>query len=207
MAATRPHLFSATGFLGEEWFVRAYWLYGTDTGAGYGRWASMKSAGSTRVPAGRIMSFDDERIYGYGRAKHASGWTGHRGDSYHLFASVKVYGKAAKGKGAKTFAWARDLPIVVRAMVLTPDRLIVAGVPDLARKDKGGVSFTNPKDGLESLRGGRGGHLSMISRTDGKTLNETKLDSAPIFDGMSVAEDQIYMATLDGVITCFGRGE
>ena len=31
---TRPHLFSPTGLLGEEWFIRAYWLYGTGTGQG-----------------------------------------------------------------------------------------------------------------------------------------------------------------------------
>ena len=212
--ATRPHLFSATGFLGEEWFVRAYWLYGTDTGAGYGRWASMRSGASNLAPAGRIMSFDDQRIYGYGRVKHASGWTGHRGDSYHLFASAKVYGKAASGAGAKgkkpargkTFAWSQKVPLIVRAMVLTPDQLIVAGVPDLARKDEGGRSFTNPKEGLDALRGQRGGTLAIISKSDGKTSNEIKLDSPPAFDGMSATEGCLYISTLDGTVVCLGSG-
>ena len=36
----RPHLFCFTGFLGEEWFVRSYWLIGTDVGAGWGGWAN-----------------------------------------------------------------------------------------------------------------------------------------------------------------------
>ncbi|MCY2991526.1 MAG: hypothetical protein NTY19_27175 [Planctomycetota bacterium] len=34
---TRPHLFSITGLLGEDWFVRTYWIVGQDMpGAGWG---------------------------------------------------------------------------------------------------------------------------------------------------------------------------
>jgi len=35
-----PHLFGVHGFLGEEWFVRSYWLLGTNVRAGWGAWAS-----------------------------------------------------------------------------------------------------------------------------------------------------------------------
>ena len=215
----RPHVFSPTGMLGEEWFIRAYWLYGTNTGAGYGKWASMKSGTSTQVPAGRILSFDDRKICGYGRARHASGWTGHRGDAYHLFSSVKVYAKAPSGpearRGAKggkkakpaargkTFAWSQECPLIVRSMVLTGDKLIVAGVPDLARKDKSGLSFSNPEDGLAALAGERGGRLMMISTADGKKIAEIKLDSPPVFDGLIAANGRLLLSTKDGKVLSF----
>jgi hypothetical protein len=202
--------------LGEKWFIRAFWLYGTDTGAGYFRWANMKSGNSSKVPAGRIMSFDDKQIYGYGRVKHSGSWTGHRGDSYHLFSSVKVYQKApspaaarrgakgAKPAGGKTFAWSRMYPMIVRSMVLTADKLIVAGLPDLARKDSSGRSFSNPDEGLAALAGLRGGSIAMISTADGTKIREIKLDSPPVFDGMIAADGRLYISTTNGRIVCYG---
>jgi hypothetical protein len=79
---TVPHLFSHTGFLGEEWFVRSFWQVGTWAGAGWGGWAS--SAG--KFPSGRILCFDENAVYGYGRVAPKSAATGHRADQYHLFA-------------------------------------------------------------------------------------------------------------------------
>jgi len=215
---TRPHLFSPTGLLGEEWFIRAYWLYGTNTGAGYGRWASMKSGDSSKAPAGRILSFDDQRMYGYGRAQHSSGWTGHRGDAYHLFSSVKVYeqpsrpaakrGRSkARAPAGKPFIWSQKPSLIVRSMVLTADKLIVAGVPDLARKDESGRSFSNPEEGLAALAGRRGGRLAMISTDDGTKIREIKLDSPPVFDGMSATEGKFFISLKNGCVTCFAAGE
>ena len=215
---TRPHLFSPTGLLGEEWFIRAYWLYGTNTGAGYGRWASMKSGNMSKAPAGRILSFDDRRMYGYGRAQHSSGWTGHRGDSYHLFCSVKVYEKPsppaatrgrskARAPAGKAFIWSQQHALIARSMVLTAGKLIVAGLPDLARKDESGRSFSNPEEGLAALAGRRGGCLAMISTADGTKLREIKLDSPPVFDGMSATEGKVFISLRSGSVTCFAAGE
>ena len=212
-----PHLFSPTGMLGEEWFVRAFWLYGTNTGAGYFRWANMKSNALTKAPAGRIMSFDDKRIYGYGRVKHSGSWTGHRGDSYHLFSSVKVYSKPqaaapaaakrrakkAKPAAGKAFIWSQKHPLIVRAMVLTGDKLIVAGIPDLARKTKSGLAFANPDDGLAALRGERGAYLTMISKADGSKTAEIKLESPPVFDGMSAITGNVFVSLKNGKVMCF----
>jgi len=215
---TRPHLFSPTGLLGEEWFIRAYWLFGTNTGAGYFRWANMKSGDSSNAPAGRILSFDDRRVYGYGRVQHSGGWTGHRGDAYHLFCSAKVYEQPsppaagrrmpkAKARTGKTFTWSQKYPLIVRSMVLTADKLIVAGLPDLARKEESGLSFSNPEEGLAALAGRRGGCLAMISTTDGTKLREIKLESPPVFDGMSATDGKVFISLKDGSVTCFTDGK
>ena len=146
-------------------------------------------------------------------------WTGHRGDSYHLFSSVKVYAKSpsppAARRGAKrakpapqgkTFAWSQKHPLIVRAMVLTADKLIVAGLPDLARKDKSGRSFSNPDEGLAALAGRRGGRLAMIATADGTITREIKLVSPPVFDGMIAADGKLFVSLRDGSLTCLGGG-
>ncbi len=98
MKETEPHLFSITGFLGEEWFVRTYWLIGTDSGAGWGGWANA----AKNAPSGRILCFDKDYVYGYGRKTVSSGPTGHRADAYHLFARDKVLAPTGPvPKGAK----------------------------------------------------------------------------------------------------------
>lgn len=56
-----PHLFSSMGFLEDSWWERSYWIYGSHfyggaRGHGYAR---------TRFPAGRILTFDEESVYGY----------------------------------------------------------------------------------------------------------------------------------------------
>ena len=218
--ATRPHLFSATGLIGEEWFIRAYWLYGTNTGAGYGRWASMRSGTSGQAPAGRILSFDDNRMFGYGRVRHASGWTGHRGNNYHLFRSVKEYnkvanppaarrgaGKARPARRGKTFVWSQEHPLIVRAMVLSGEKLVVAGVADVAKKDETGRSFTNPDEGLAALAGQRGGRLALVAADDGTITHEIKLASPPVFDGLIAASGKVLVSLKNGSLTCLGGEE
>jgi len=206
-AEETPHLFCITGFLGEEWFVRSYWLIGTDVGAGWGGWASA----ANQVPAGRILCFDEDRLYGYGRKAVASGAAGHKLDAYHLFATPKVLtstrpaprkpkarGKAGAGakrapepaKAREADLWSDDESLVVRAMVLTSNTLIVAGPPDLGRKD--------------AFRGEKGVFLRVISRTDGETLSQYKLAAMPVFDGMSAAGGRVYMALKDGTVECWG---
>ena len=57
------HLFSEIGLLDDSWFHRSYWLYGRTVAGGYGGWFQA----ARLVPAGRLLVFDDELVYGYGR--------------------------------------------------------------------------------------------------------------------------------------------
>ena len=66
-------LFCGTGFLDGSWFHRSYWLYGQTLTSGCNYWFR---AGK-HAPAGRIMVFDEETIYGYGRQPHLFVWTRH----------------------------------------------------------------------------------------------------------------------------------
>ncbi|MBL7038826.1 MAG: PQQ-binding-like beta-propeller repeat protein [Pirellulaceae bacterium] len=57
------HLFCQIGFLDDDYFFRSYWTYGRRVSGGYGAWLK---AGRL-VPSGRILCFDDDNVYGFGR--------------------------------------------------------------------------------------------------------------------------------------------
>ncbi len=62
-ARADAHLFSPTGFLDDTWFHRSYWLLGVTINSGWGAWYD----GGRFAPAGRILSFNDKTVYGFGR--------------------------------------------------------------------------------------------------------------------------------------------
>jgi hypothetical protein len=57
------HLFSRSGFLDGDWWHRSFWIYGKGVNSGYGGWYRPANF----APAGRLMVFDDERVYGFDR--------------------------------------------------------------------------------------------------------------------------------------------
>jgi outer membrane protein assembly factor BamB len=57
------HLFSPVGLLDDTWMHRTYWMYGITVTYGWRMWFE----GGRFAPAGRILAFDDESIYGFGR--------------------------------------------------------------------------------------------------------------------------------------------
>ncbi len=61
--AEDAHLFSQVGLVDDSYFFRSYWTYGRRMTGGYGGWFQ---AGRV-VPSGRILCFDDQAVYGYGR--------------------------------------------------------------------------------------------------------------------------------------------
>jgi len=92
------------------------------------------------------------------------------------------------------YRWARDVPLVVRAMVVAGDSLLVAGPPDLPGQDD---------DGLAALQGGKGGRLWVVSTQDGRTRAEYDLPAPSVFDGMAAADGRLYLSTTDGSVLCF----
>lgn len=207
--ASRPHLFSITSLLDEEWFVRTYWVLGEgQPGAGWSGWADAANA----FPFGRILCFTDKTVYGYGREKIAGGPVGHKADTYHLFAMGRRAPEPkprAKAKGQKATArgemlWSDPASLTVRAMVLAGDRLAVAGPVDVGKRHPDILAFTNADDALAAFTGGRGIALRIVAATDGKTLSECALSAMPAFDGLAAAGGSLYLATLTGQVICLG---
>ncbi len=231
------HLFCSTGFLDDSWFHRSYWLYGRTLLNGCNWWFRA----GRYAPAGRMMVFDKETIYGYGRKPHYFVWS--PALEYRLFAarrdvrpeSIQRVTAARRGMekedprwifnrevtGSRTVKqlsaadvkWSQDQPpLIARAMVLADKTLFVAGPPDLldeeaavARRFDADVQRQLAEHDA-SLAGEKGGLLWAVSAASGKRLAEYKLNVPPVFDGMIAANGRLYLATIDGKVTCW-RGK
>jgi len=78
------HLFAPMGLLDGTWFHRSYWVYGRSFAGGYnGYYQAARFA-----PAGRILTFDESHVYGYGRKPKYLRWTTTL--EYQLFAADKT---------------------------------------------------------------------------------------------------------------------
>ena len=206
---TRPHLFSITGLLGEDWFVRTYWIVGEGMpAAGWGGWANAANT----FPSGQILSFNSDTVYGYGREKLAGGPVGHRADTYRLFgvkrtAAAPPAAKKGKGKspGQAEPLWTDPHSLIVRAMVLGKDRLAVAGPRGSGEKDPNLLAFTNESEARAGFEGKKGVSLRIVSAADGKTLSECELPAMPVFDGLAAANGRLYLSTLDGKVLCLAE--
>ncbi|MDG2123898.1 MAG: LamG domain-containing protein, partial [Verrucomicrobiales bacterium] len=97
------HLFAPMGFLDDTYFHRAYWVYGKNFAGGHnGYYQAGKYA-----PAGRMLVFDDEKVYGFGREPEYLKWT--TTIEHRLFAADREAPdapapSARKGRGAASAA-------------------------------------------------------------------------------------------------------
>jgi len=221
---TNNHLFSITGLLVEKWFVRSYWIVGKGKpGAGWGSWAKA----GTSFPSGRILCFNDDNVYGYGRVKIASAAVGHKLDAYHLFGAPRKAppkpkpapqpkpkpGAKKARKPRKPAAPAKAPPLwsvsdslIVRAMTMGGDRIALAGPVDLGEKTEGAVlEFKNEPEARAGFEGKKGVFLRIVNTADGKTVSQIKLPAMPAFDGMSTAGGKLYISLKDGTVNCFGK--
>ncbi|MEW6355141.1 MAG: PQQ-binding-like beta-propeller repeat protein [Planctomycetota bacterium] len=80
------HLFSPTSLLDGAWFHRSYWIYGRM----YASSATGYYLAGLMTPGGRILTFDDDTVYGYGRKAQYYRWTTPL--EYTLFAAEKERG-------------------------------------------------------------------------------------------------------------------
>lgn len=89
-----PHLFAPMGFLDDNWWLRSYWIYGTDPvcmpAKNESGWAIWPRVGNM-LPSGRILVMNNDTVFGYGRDKYPDGSAGQirGGEKYHLFAAEK----------------------------------------------------------------------------------------------------------------------
>lgn len=94
----RAHLFSPTGFLDDSYWHRTYWMYGSKFVSG---WCGYYLAGKA-APAGRILVFDDSKVYGFGRKPQYYRWT--TPIEHHLFAADKAPPASSEQLNASTGA-------------------------------------------------------------------------------------------------------
>ena len=157
------------------------------------------------------FTFDD------GKTKDASGKKNH-GQSIGITPAPGKIGQAMRFTGvmpgapadtAVKYAWTRESPILVRAMLVADDRLVVAGPEDVVDEPTafGNIASEEVRAALtaqfEGLEGKHGGKILVLACKDGKQQAEISLDTIPVWDGFAAARGCLYMAGMDGTVRCF----
>ncbi|NQU20957.1 MAG: PQQ-binding-like beta-propeller repeat protein [Candidatus Nealsonbacteria bacterium] len=229
------HLFSPVGLLDDAWHHRSYWMVGVTAVYGWHVWMDA----AKYAPSGRILSFDNETIYGFARKpqflaqspvmeyqlykadrrpaadgaarvqKNAAEHTQYEWNQTQWLSRGKLY-KPGQLTALK-YHWIKpDLPIQVRAMVLTKDVLFLAGPADVIDEVE---LWHNPDDAelkqkavrqTEAIRGHGGGSLWAVSTTDGSRLARVDLEAPPVFDGMIAVENKLLLTLINGKTVCYG---
>jgi outer membrane protein assembly factor BamB len=179
---------ATAGMLDDSWFNRTIWMVdGRDQG--------------------ELLVHDEEGVYAV--RVHKS-----RGHGDYIVPGTNAYQIVATdrtptiprrpGKSGKlsTTAWPRSkqtrwslpLPIRVTAMAVGGPTLLCAGTPD--RLD--------PEEPWAAYEGKRGGVLYALSTSVGEKKADLHLEDAPVYDGMAVANERLYLSTVSGTLLCIG---
>ncbi len=215
------HLFSPIGLLDDTWWHRAYWVMHDEF---LSHWSGWWKVGNT-VPSGRILAYNQQAIYGFGRDAYPGGnsgqWRG--GERYHLFAydrkqtqtsakntdpmpAQKKKRRGPKKKPALKYRWKQEIPVLGTSLVVTPENVFVAGPPDLIKPGPGRgdalLKLANADEAVAAWNGQKGGLLYVASVTDGSKQQQLKLPAPTVFDGMAVASGRLFLALKNGQVMC-----
>lgn len=180
------HLYSTAGFLDSTWFNRTSWQIG-------------KAQSTGMMVLGEDVAFGVEM---YEQRNRDYVFT--PGEKPYNLKCMPIKSKQVtkidkKGKPYKTFEnkplWKQQVPIRITAMVRAGDRLYAAGTPNV-------VDSTDIHSAWE---GRKGGILAVIDTASGKVISDYKLASPPVWDGMAVAGEHLYISLLDGSVVCWRR--
>jgi outer membrane protein assembly factor BamB len=121
-------------------------------------------------------------------------------------------GGAKSGSFVK-HTWDRYVPIVARSMALAGKTVLVSGPPDtideeyaferLAAKDPAILKELNEQN--EALEGRRGAKMWAVNVETGEQSSGLELTSPPVWDGITIAQGRVVVATVDGRVQCFGK--
>jgi outer membrane protein assembly factor BamB len=166
-----PAIRTGGGFLDDSYFKRVPWRYGGDYG--------------------RLLTHDKRSVY------FARMFDTLRGldPSVYFTPGAKGYLLFARNAQGGKPTWSTRIPVRIRAMVLTPKRLYVAGPPDVVA----------PSDPLGAFEGRGGGRLYVYNSSSGERLGAIEIPSPPVFNGACAARGRLYVTDDEGGLACFGR--
>jgi len=93
--------------------------------------------------------------------------------------------------------WMQWHPVRFLAMSRGGERLVLCGVPDEMPEE----------DPLAAFEGRMGARLVILDARDGRTCSVFELDRVPVFDGISIGQNRIYISSTDGRLLCLGKEE
>lgn len=111
--------------------------------------------------------------------------------------------------------WTQDVPIYVRAMVLSGFRLFIAGPQDIIDEEDTFEKLSESDPEVQELlaqqdavlEGDVGGQLLVVNTESGQVEHNIDLESLPTWDGLAGANGSLFLSTLDGEVICFGSNK
>ena len=219
---TGRHLYSPLGFLDDTWWHRAYWVYSDHFTSHWSGWWRV----GNEVPSGRIMAYNGKSIYGFGRDSYNGGNTGQwrGGEKYHLYSvdrsTIKpnpvpnTKGKKGKKKAPKAqfdYRWTTDVPLLATGLVVGKNAVVIAGPPDVIKTagstGTSALKLLNPEETVAAWSGNRGGILYVASTDNGAKRMQYSLPSPPVFDGLSAANNHLFLSLKDGCVMSMATPE
>jgi len=196
------HLFSTSSLLDDAENHRSHWVLGTGD---FSRipvaysWIvnrPRKRSPTIAVPAGVLMVYDDQAVWGAKRKGDANG-------RYSLFQKEnKPFSEEEESlpdfrripsDQVDASVWMRELPVRTRAMLKSGDHLFMGVMPVEIPQD-------DPHAAYEGLRGGS---VCVVSAQDGSKVAEYKLEAPVVWDGMAAAHGRLFLSTSDGSVACW----
>jgi outer membrane protein assembly factor BamB len=128
-------------------------------------------------------------------------------------ANAPLVAGGAAGKG--TFVenkWSNKVPIVTRAMAMAGNSLFVSGPKDMIDEEYAFERLTQKDPAIQAelaeqdaaLDGKRGALMWLVSPKTGEFRTSVNLQSPPVWDGMTIAQGSLFVASVDGKITRYG---
>ena len=198
-----PHLFSTTRLLDDADVHRSHWVLGTgDFSRVPVAYSWIANAGGWRngtrlaVPYGLMLAFGPQTAWGVRRRNGYTLYAEARQRSAPGQEHLPDFRKLAS-KDRSAWRWSGVLGLRPRAMLRAGDLLVLAGAP----KD------IDPADPYTTFGENAAGLLWTVSAEDGMRMAETKLASAPVWDGMAATEGRLYLATVSGHVLCMEADE
>ena len=110
---------------------------------------------------------------------------------------------------AAVMRWSTNVPLQVRGMVLARNALFAAGPPDVVdearafhRLDQEAVHKALARQS-QALGGSQGAILYAADRDTGAEQAAYRLESPPVWDGLAASGDGLFLADLNGAVSCF----
>ena len=232
----QTHLFTPTGFLDDTYWHRTYWVYGSRFTSGWcAYYLAGKATPSGKILAfdnGTVYGFGREpQYYRWTTTMEfqlfAAAAPGTEPPKKQPAAAVarpaaakpaaakppaKKGGKKKKRRPKKPstsvkYIWTQKIPVLARAMVLSPDVLFVAGPRDVVDENASkknvftGQTAKKLAEQEAALAGRSGAVLWAASRKDGSKLAALDLASPPVFDGLAAADGKLFLVSMDGKVT------
>ena len=200
--ARARHLFSTSSLLDGHEHHRSHWLLGI------GDFSRMPVAYSwianrpgnhgnhVAVPYGLLLAFDADRVWGVRRLK---GYTLYADRFEPLTGRDKQRPdiRALSSEEIPQWTWSSTVEIRPRALVRAGDTLLLGGMPALAEGHQGPQACAEFE--------GRGkGLLWVVAADSGDRLQSLTLPAPPVWDGMAVANQRLYVCRVDGAVECWG---